>query len=188
MKNQDPQKDMRNIEDILSALSEAPSTSEVRASFEKTLASVTKLPPVRIPERAQNETRIISPYLMHLSPKTLGLGVAALALVLVIGYATMGNRGGENDIMTAALDEESSYEIATPEDSYDDLTEDEPSDELALADTPSGGTTGGGSASVDSSLTIMEGLFATDDIDDAALKTWFSDTSAAEGVSADYNF
>jgi hypothetical protein len=193
MKNLDQQPHTRNIEYVLSALSEAPSVFEVKTSFDETLASVTKLSPVRIPVRAQNETRIISPYLMHLSHKTIGLGVAALAIVLIVGFATFGNHGSQDDIMTAALDEESSYEITTPDDTYGDLTEEEPSEELALAETPSTsggskGNSGGATLSVDASLTTIEGLFATDDIDDAALNTWFSDTSAAEGIGGDYTF
>lgn len=186
------------LEPLIASLTEKPDKSEVVASFRKTMSLVTIPAEERILLVPHIEEPIISPFLMQLQTK-LSLIAGTLVVVLVVGYMTYNRQSPYQSIEESLLENESAYEFASDEDSFNDLDEDFRDDPTALAGTEAGTTEAGGStapapvatAAVDvtANLAAIDTMFAEDDLDDSSLQSWSADVSAAEALtSQSYDF
>jgi hypothetical protein len=192
-----PNKDQ--IATILKALAEAPDSSDVSTSFSRTMMAVTDHKERRILTTAhsESETPRISPFLMQLHTK-YSLVAGTLVVVLLVGYMSYNRVGPYEDLELAAIEDQSEYELSTPEDDFSDVAEDpitSPEDTpAATAPAPAGATapveqplvTNTG-VDVSTELATFDSLFSSDDIDDSALESWVTDTSASDVLTESYD-
>ncbi len=187
-----------NLDTILSSLAEKPSEGVVAASFSQTMQLVTKAENKRILVKPHKEEKIISPYLMQLHTK-VSLLAGTLVVVLIVGYMSINRTAPYLDLELeqAALEEQSEYELTAPEDDFGDLGEDYLEEDPSLFGSTDGGGTSATTPSsptspittdVSAELSVLDSIFASDDIDDAALEDWVTDTSATDQLTNEYDF
>ncbi len=185
--------DDREAAKIIAVLSAAPKTADVEESFRRTMRAVTNQGAARIQSVPQpnSEGPIISPFLMQLHTK-LSLGAGALVVVLLVGYMTFNRTNPYIDISDGGIEDQSAYELFMPEDDFADLSEEpigSPDDPATIS--PGAGSEpaspSSGALNVNADIATFESLFMSDDIDDATLETWVTDTSASDGLIESYD-
>lgn len=192
----------KELQSVLDEISVQPDTHAVASSFSSVMETVTNPEFDRIPYATEKDVSPLHPVsIMKNITKIFAVAVPALALVLMVGYVTFQKDDMSNydDIFTVALSDESMFEEESFEDDYEDLLEDvvseDVSDLLAYNEVPKPTpqkqteipTTEPVTKDLETTLTALDALFDSDDIDDAALDTWFADESASDTLFETYD-
>lgn len=178
-----------SFDEVLMELAALPEGEEIERGFAQLMAVVTNQETQRIPYVSPQETRLISLLYMTTFQKLIGAAAAAFVVVLAVGYFTIykNNSNNYDDIVGAAVEDPSSYQVADNQDSFSDLNEQDPAASSSiLGDTAESAPLGGSATSIDATLSDLDALFANDDINDADLQTWSEDTSAGDPLIQDY--